>query len=113
MQIQLMVILCIPPSARLEYLRCNSLTLPPLFLGLLCDLLRLGFLLRTMVEDSGAVLCARVHALAVLGRGIVHLVEEFEEGRVLDFGGIEGHLERFGICKLYQLAYSSCDYRAG
>jgi hypothetical protein len=35
-----------------------------------------------MVEDCGAVLRAGVHALAVLGGGVVHLVEEGEEGFV-------------------------------
>ena len=93
MQIQLMIILRVPPSARLEDLRRDGLTLPPLFLRLLRDLLRLRFLLRRMIEDRGAVLCARIHPLAVLGRGIVHFVEELEQGRVLDLGGIEDYLE--------------------
>lgn len=93
MQIQLMIILRIPPSARLEDFRRDGLTLPPLLLRSLRDLLRLRFLLRRMIEDRGAVLGTRIHALAVLGRGIVHFVEEFEEGCVLDFGGVEGYLE--------------------
>ena len=88
-----MIILCVPPSPRLEDFRRDGPLLPPLFLRPLRDLLRLRFLFRSMIEDGGAVLRARIHALAVPGRGIVHFIEEFEEGRVLDFGGVEGHLE--------------------
>ena len=108
MQIQLMIVLCVPPSPRLEYFRRDSLTLPPLFLRFVRNLLRLRFLLRSMIEDGGAVLRASVHALAVLGRRIVHFVEEFEEGCVLNFGGVEDYLERFGICQPFELAYGSC-----
>ena len=93
MQIQLMIILSIPPSPRLEDFRRDSLTLPPLFLRFVRDLLRLRFLLRSMIEDRGAVLRARIHALTVLGRGIVHFVEEFEEVCVLDLGGVKDYLE--------------------
>ncbi len=50
-----------------------------------------------MVEDGAAVLRAAVHALAVLGGGVVHLVEELEEGGVGEEGGVEGHLEGFGV----------------
>ena len=93
MQIQLMIILRIPPSSRLEDFCRDGLILPPLFLCFLRDLLRLRFLLRTVIEDRGAVLCARVHALAILGRGIVHFVKELEKGCVLDFGRVENYLE--------------------
>ena len=103
MQIQLMIILCIPPSPCLEDFRRDSLILPPLFLRFLRDLLRLRFLLRTMIKNCGAVLRARIHALAVLGRWIMHFVEEFEEGCVLDFGRVEDYLEGFGIYKLFKL----------
>ena len=50
-----------------------------------------------MIEDAGAVLGSGVHALAVEGGGIVHLIEELEEGGVADGGGVEGHLEGFGV----------------
>ena len=82
MQIQLMVILRVPPLARLEYLRRNLTLFPPLLLHLLRHALRLRLLLRRVVEDGAAVLGSRVHALAVRGGGIVHLVEEFDEGGV-------------------------------
>lgn len=97
MQIQLMIILRIPPRARLEYLRRDRPALPPLPLRPLGDLLRLRFLLGTVVEDGGAVLRAGVHALSVLGRRIVHLVEEFKEGGVLQFVRVEGYLKGFGV----------------
>ena len=50
-----------------------------------------------MVEDGAAVLGSRVHALAVRGGGVVHGVEEGEEGAVGEGGGVEGYLEGFGV----------------
>ena len=82
MQIQLMIILRVPPLAGLEDLRRNLPLLPPLLLRLGRHALCLGLLLRRVVEDGAAVLRAGVHALAVRRRGVVHLVEEFEQGRV-------------------------------
>ena len=98
MQIQLMIILRIPPLARLENLRRNLALLPPLLLHLLRHALRLPLLFRRVVKDGAAVLGSCIHALAVRGGGIVHFVEEFEEGGVGEGGGIEGHLEGFRIC---------------
>ena len=98
MQIQLMIILRIPPLPGLQDLRRNRALLPPLPLHLLRHALRLRLLLRGVVEDGAAVLGAGVHALAVRGGGVVHFVEEFEEGGVGEGGGVEGHLEGFGIC---------------
>ena len=51
-----------------------------------------------MVENGAAVLGAGVHALAVWGGGVVHFVEELEEGGVGEGRRVEGHLEGFGIC---------------
>ena len=82
-QIQLMISLRIPPLPRRQNLRRHSPLLPPLLLDLLRNLLRLRLLLIIMVEDGGAVLRAGIHALAVLGGGVVHLVEEGEEGFVV------------------------------
>ena len=81
----------------LQDLRAD-LPLPPLLIRLLRHLLGETLLLVTVVEDSGAVLGSGVHALAVEGGGIVHLVEELEEGVVADRGRVEGHLEGFGVC---------------
>ena len=92
MQIQLMIILRVPPLARLQNLRRNGALFPPLLLHLPRHALRLGLLLRRVVEDGAAVLRPRVHALAVRGGGIVHLVEEFDEGGVGKGGGVEDHL---------------------
>lgn len=97
MQIQLMIILRIPPLPGLQDLRRNRALLPPLPLHLLRHALRLRLLLRGVVEDGAAVLGAGVHALAVRGGGVVHFVEEFEEGGVGEGGGVEGHLEGFGM----------------
>ena len=97
MQIQLMVILCIPPSTRLKDLGTDRPTLPPLFLRSFCNLLGLRFLLRVVVEDGRTVLSATIHALPILGCRIMHLVEELEEGGILNFFRIEYHLKRLGV----------------
>ena len=97
-----MILLRIPPLARLQNLRRYlPLPLPPLLAHLLRHSFRLNLLLGRVREDGAAVLGARIHALAVRRRGVVHLVEEFEEGAVGEGGGVEGHLEGFGVCSLY------------
>ena len=98
MQIQLMIILRIPPLPRLKNLRRNLPLLPPLLLHLLRHALRLLLLLGRMIKNGAAVLRARVHTLAIGRRRVVHFVEEFKEGGVGEGGGVEGHLEGFGIC---------------
>ena len=50
-----------------------------------------------MPVDGAAVLCAGVATLAVLSGGIVHFVEEFDEGGVSEDGGIENYLEGLGV----------------
>ncbi len=50
-----------------------------------------------MVENAASVLRAGVGALPVLGGGVVHAVEEFEEGGVWKLGGVECHLEGFSV----------------
>lgn len=92
-----MIILGIPPPARLQNLRRDLATLKPLLLRQIGSLLGLGFLLRSVVEDRGPVLRARVHALAILGGGVMHLVEELQQVGVRDEGRVECHLEGFGI----------------
>lgn len=82
-QIQLMISLRIPPLPRRQDFCRHSPLLPPLLLDLLRNLLSLHLLLVVMVEDCGTVLRAGIHALAVLGGGVVHLVEEGEEGFVV------------------------------
>ena len=99
-QVQLMIVLRIPPSPSLENLCRNGATFPPLLLGLFGNLFCLCFLLRAVIEDCRTVLRARIHALAVLSCWIVHLVEEFEEGGILDFIRVEDDLEGFGIYRM-------------
>jgi len=96
-QIQLVIILRIPPLPCLQDLRTNRPLLPPLLLHLLRHQLRLLFLLGAMIENSRSVLRAGIHPLAVLGGGVMHLVEELEEGGVGKLGGVECHLKRFGV----------------
>ncbi len=62
-----------------------------------------------MVEDSGAVLGTAVAALAVLGGGVVHFVEEFEESGVGEGGGVVSYLEGFGVCVVFTV--SRCKIR--
>lgn len=81
-QIQLMISLGIPPLPRLQNLRRDRFPLPPLLLHLPRHLPRLPLLLGRVVEDGGPVLRARVGALPVLRRRVMHLVEECEEIRV-------------------------------
>lgn len=98
-QVQLMILLCIPPLSRRQDLSHNA-ALPPLVVDLLGNLSRLLLLLGIVVEDCGAVLRAGVGPLAVGGGGVVHFVEEFEEGTVGYFLGVVDDLEGFGICGL-------------
>lgn len=97
MQIQLMVILRVPPLPGLEDLGRNRAPRPPLLLRLGRHLTRDGALLGGVVEDGAAVLGAGVHALAVGRGGVVHLVEELEQGGVGQGRGVKGHLEGFGV----------------
>lgn len=97
MQIQLMIILRVPPLPCLQNLCRNRTLLPPLPLHFLRHALRHLLLLWGVVKDGAAVLGAGIHTLTVLGSGIVHLVEEFEECAVREGGGIESHLEGFGM----------------
>lgn len=97
MQIQLMITLGIPPLSSFQDLRRDLPVLPPLALHLVRHLLGRLLLLRRMVEDAAPVLGAGVGALPVFGGGVVHLVEEFEEGGVGDAGRVEGHLQGFGV----------------
>lgn len=59
-----------------------------------------------MVKDGGAVLGATITTLAILGGGVVHFIEKFEEGGVGEGGGVVGYLEGFGVC--VALGISSC-----
>lgn len=62
-----------------------------------------------MVEDRGAVLGTGVAALAVLGGGVVHFVEEFEEGGVGEGGRVVGDLDGFGVCVNGGFKVSRCN----
>jgi hypothetical protein len=95
-QVQLVVLLCIPPLPRGQDLRHHA-ALPPLLVDLFRNLARLLLLLGIVVENRAAVLATCVRALAVRRGRIVHFVEEFEEGAVCYFLGVVDYLERFGV----------------
>ena len=103
-----MISLCIPPLSRGQNLSHNLASLPPLFLNLLRDLFGLLLLLCGVVEYPASVLRTGVWTLAVGRRGVVHLVEEFEEGGVAYFFGVEGYLEGFGVCLGFSLIGVRC-----
>lgn len=79
-----MVLLGGPPAARGGDLGDDAAA-PPLVVGLSCDLAGDALLLRVVEVDGGAVLGARVRALAVEGGRVVCAVEELEELAVGDF----------------------------
>lgn len=97
MQVLLVVILGIPPRARLQDLG-RDLALVPLRVCLFRDLLGDLLLLGRVVEDAAAVLRADVGPLAVGGRRVVHAVEVLDQAAVGDLGWVEDNLERFGVC---------------
>src|SRR3954447_6365634 len=57
-------------------------------------------LLVARIEDLGAVAGTDVVALAVLGRRIVDLEEEFEDVSVGDALGVEDDLDRLGVTRM-------------
>lgn len=95
-QIKLVVLLRIPPLPSRDDLSRKRLMIP-----LLGHLIRNNFgdllLLLAVREDRAAVLGANIGTLHVLGRGVVHAEEEFQERSVADDRGVEGYLDGFGV----------------
>jgi hypothetical protein len=75
-EVELVILLSSPPLSGGRNLS-NDAALPPLLVGLLCDLARDLFLLLVVEVNSRAVLGAGIGTLAVQRRGVVRLVEEF------------------------------------
>lgn len=98
----LVVCLSIPPLACRQDL-CRHTALPPLLVDLLSNLLGNLFLFIVVVEDGAAILRTDVGALAILGRGVVHLVEEFEKRTVLDLSRVIDDLKSLSICSLVSI----------
>ena len=80
----------LPPGARAHNLRRDRPVSIPLFPDLPSNIISDGGLLVRMREDSATVLRARVGALPVQRRGVVHAIEEFEEAAVGDDLGVIG-----------------------
>lgn len=64
----------------------------------------------TVGENGAAVLSAHIGALPVLGRGVVHAVEKFDELAVCDDGRVKGYLESFGICIWRSAIIQNCHF---
>lgn len=92
-----MILLGIPPFPGLDNLSLDLSLGPPLRLHPSRDVARDFGLLGGVVEDAASILGAGVGALAVLGGGVVHAVEEFEKGGVGELSGVECYLEGFGV----------------
>lgn len=95
-QVSLVVVLCIPPLAGRHNIG-DDLVLPPLLVGFLSDVLGDALLLVVVVENARAVLRAGVWTLLVQRRGVVHLVEVFEELSVGDLLWVVEDLDGFGV----------------
>lgn len=76
-QVQLVVLLGIPPLASLENFR-RHLAAVPLLIDLGGDFLCNLLLLRVVVENGTAILGTRVVTLAVAGGRVVRAVEELD-----------------------------------
>lgn len=90
-----MVVLSIPPLSCWQNLP-HHLRAPPLLARLLRGLARLLFLLSGIVEDPLRY-CDPVSSSWASCRGVVHAVEEVEEGGVGDGLWVEGGLDGFGV----------------
>lgn len=97
-QVQLVVLLSIPPLTSRDDLSRHRL-LVPLFANFIRNFLGNLLLLLAMREDHATVLGADIPALAIRRRRIVHTIEELEELAIAHDGGIKGNLESFGVCK--------------
>lgn len=78
-EIQLVIILGIPPLSCRNHFSSDILALEPLLLSSGDDFLRRGLLFRRVVEDGRSVLRAHVRALSVWRRRIVHAEEELNQ----------------------------------
>lgn len=92
-----MVSLGVVPFLGLRNHGCDGLARVPLLLDLFGDARGDLLLLWRMVKDATAVLRARIHALAIKSRGIVHAVKELEQCCIGHLFWIENHLQRFGV----------------
>jgi hypothetical protein len=99
-QVQLMVLFRIPPLSSWQDLCCDA-SFPPLLVDLVRDIPRNLLLLGIVVKDRRSVLATDVWTLAVGRGGIVHFVEELEEGAVGYFFGVVDDLQSFRICLVY------------
>lgn len=92
-----MVILCIPPLARLLDSSSNLLSFVMFFLNLLHHLLCRLFLLIVHGEDTRSVLSSTIRTLLVHLGWVVHAEEEFGELCERNLGGIVDDFVSFGV----------------
>lgn len=95
-QVQLVVGLGVPPATSGQDL-CADGALPPLLVDLVGDIGGGLALLVVVVKDGAAVLGAHVGALAVLGGGVVHAVEELKQRAVCDLLRVVDDLQSLGV----------------
>ena len=77
-QIQLMILLRVPPLASWQNFS-NDAALPPLLVRLLRNFLCYGFLLVIMIEDATSILGANIWPLSIRSSGIVHAVKVLDD----------------------------------
>lgn len=99
LEVQLMIILGVPPGTRRDDL-CHDTTLVPLIVGLLCDLLGNLLLLLVVEVDPTAVVGPSVWTLPVYRCRVMHPVEELEELTVRDPRGIVVDQQSLIVCRV-------------
>jgi hypothetical protein len=96
-QIQLMILLSIPPLPSRKDLSDNT-ALPPLLVRLLRHFFCNRLLLIAVIEYATSILRANIWALSVGSGRVVHAIEVFEQFAVGDLLRIEHELTSFCIC---------------
>jgi len=96
-QVQLMVILCVVPAACHFHVGRHWFIVIPLLCNFLFQALSDLQLLLGIGKHSRSVLCALISTLSILGSGIVHLPEEFQQLPIRNFIWVEQDQERLGV----------------
>lgn len=97
LEIQLMILLCVPPFPSRQDLSMDLLSLPPLLLGPGQDVVGNRSLGIVVGKNPRAILSADISALTVQGGRVVHLEEKFDDGFIAELGGVVEQLDSFGV----------------